>query len=257
MAVGAVDRRILHHAARGNPILDNMRNDYPLSLRLFVAMLCIATIPACRRTAPTTEPLPADLAAVEFSGASPLESARLLHALHEQRAYGKIAQWIVEEDRARLIRLLISLDEAIAANAALRRTAELAFSGPQQECWDLASMEHNLGIFSKKVSFINMTYRGEIGEVTLQQGNAVPLVHVEFVQRDGRWILKPEPTPEALPVALDELSQLLRNVEGEVARGMSLNAYADAFFYRVLPQMNRVVTAGETPRAAIARSAEE
>lgn len=177
--------------------------------------------------------------------------------LHEQREYGKIAQWIVEEDRARLIRLLIALDEAIAANAALRRTAELAYSGPQEECWDLASMENNLGIFSKKVSFINMTYRGEIGEVTLQQGGDVPLVHVEFVQRDGRWLLKPEETPDSLPTALDELSRVLRDVEGEAARGASINAYADAFFYRVVPQMHRVVTSGETPRSAIARSSDQ
>lgn len=181
----------------------------------------------------------------------------MLNALHEQREYGKIAQLIVEEDRARLIRVLIALDEAIAANAALRRTVELAFSGPQEESWDLAAMENNLGIFSKKVSFINVTYRGETGEVTLQQGGDVPLVHVEFVQRDGRWLLKPEGTPDALPTALDELSRILREVEGEVGRGASINAYADAFFYRVVPQMHRVVTSGEAPRAAVARSSDE
>lgn len=168
-----------------------------------------------------------------------------------------MAQWIVEEDRARLMRLVIALDEAIAANAALRRTAELTYFGPQEECWDLASMENNLGIFSRRVSFINMTYRGEVGEVTVQQGDAVPLIHVEFVQRDGRWLLQPEPTPEAVAAALDDLTRILREVEVEVARGASLNAYADAFFYRVVPQMHRVVTAGETPRPAMARSSEE
>ncbi|HKQ47701.1 MAG TPA: hypothetical protein VJZ71_06510 [Phycisphaerae bacterium] len=237
--------------------MDNMHGSQILSVRFAVAMLCISSFSACRRTAPASATHSSAWAAVASSGASPLETARLLHALHEQREYGKMAQWIVEEDRARLMRLVIALDEAIAANAALRRTAELTYFGPQEECWDLASMENNLGIFSRRVSFINMTYRGEVGEVTVQQGDAVPLIHVEFVQRDGRWLLQPEPTPEAVAAALDDLTRILREVEVEVARGASLNAYADAFFYRVVPQMHRVVTAGETPRPAMARSSEE
>jgi len=183
--------------------------------------------------------------------------ARPLHILHEQREYGKIAQRIVEENRARLMRLLIALDDTIDANIALRRTAESAFSGPQEECWDLAAMQNNLGIFSKDVKFISVAYRGEIAEVTLQQGDAVPLVHVEFVQEGGQWLLQPEPTPDALPEALQELSRILREVEREVAFGASVNAYADAFFYRVVPQMHRVMTTGETPRPAIARSSYE
>jgi hypothetical protein len=217
---------------------------------LAIGLTCFTSFAACRRAS-----LPSAADAVEANpGASPLETAKLLHALHKHREYGRIAQYIVEEDRARLMRLLIALDEAIAANAALRRTAELAFSGQQQECWDLAAMENNLGIFSKTVSFINLTFRGEIAEVTLQQGDAVPLVHVEFVQRGGWWLLKPEPTPDDLPAAVDELSRILRDVEREVAQGASLNGYADAFFYRVLPQLHRVVTVGEPPRPAIARS---
>lgn len=142
------------------------------------------------------------------------------------------------------LRLLIALDEAIAANADLRRTAEAAYSGPQGEYWDLASMANNIGVFSRDVSFINVTYRGDEAVVTLQQGDAVPLVHVDFVLKDGRWFYRPESAPEPLAGELNELARLIRTVEREVAHGASLNAYVDAFFYRVVPQMRRVAMAG-------------
>jgi hypothetical protein len=228
-----------------------MRKARYLSLSVAIAMFCFGSGASCRRDPPSSK------AYSTLSAESPLEVARALHNLHEQREYGKIAQRIVEEDRARLMRLLIALDDTIDANVTLRRTAESAFSGPQEECWDLAAMQNNLGIFSRDVKFISMAYRGEIGEVTLQQGSAVPLVHVEFVQEGGQWLLRPEPTPDTLPEALHELTRILREVEHDVACGTSINAYADAFFYRVVPQMHRVMTTVETPRPAVARSADE
>lgn len=177
-----------------------------------------------------------------------MEAARLLHELHESREYGKIAQLITEEHRALTLKLLIALDDAILANANLRRTAETAYFGPQSEYWDLASMENNLGVFSKKVAFISVAYRGNEAVVSLQQGECVPVVHVNFVLRNGEWLLSPDQTPEQLPAELNELARLIREVESEVARGVSLNVYVDAFFYRVVPQMKRIVIAGSEDR---------
>jgi hypothetical protein len=186
-----------------------------------------------------------------FSADTPLQAARLLHELHETREYGKMAELIVEQERASTLRALIALDDAIAANADLRRTAETAYSGPQQETWDIAAMENNLGVFSKVVSFISVSYRGEEAIVTLQESDQLPLVHIRFVPRDGRWLLLPEHLPETLPAELNALARLIREVEGEVARGASLNTYVDAFFHRVLPQMRRVVSTGHRPSPAL------
>lgn len=175
----------------------------------------------------------------------------MLHDLHESREYGKIAQLITEEHRALTLKLLIALDDAVAANANLRRTAETAYYGPQSEYWDLASMENNLGVFSRKIALISVAYRGDEAVVSLQQGDCVPVVHVTFVLRNGKWLLLPDPAPEQLPTELNELARLIREVESEVARGASLNAYADAFFYRVIPQMRRIALAGSENQPVI------
>ncbi len=234
-----------------------MGTNQHVSTLIFGVLCGVGFLSSCRDEKPSRPESTASYDAKEdrttspVSAASPLEAARLLHALHEQREYGKIAQLIVDERRASTLRVLIALDEAIAANADLRRTAETAYSGPQSEYWDLASMENNLGIFSKKVSFINVAYRGDEAVVTFQQGDFVPLVHEDFVQQDGLWRLRPDHTPEQLPASLNELARVIREVEGEVAKGASLNAYVDSFVYRVVPQMRRVATAGDTKSPAM------
>ena len=46
---------------------------------------------------------------------------------------------------------------------------------------------------------------------------------------------------------MKELARVLRDVGESVRRGAPCESYLDAFMYRVLPQMGRVVTAADGP----------
>jgi hypothetical protein len=173
---------------------------------------------------------------------SPADVVRLLQSLHQQRAYTEIAPWITEDRRPAAIQLLQAIDQVIDANEALQTAAEQRFSGPTGTTWSLSAMENNLGPFSARVRLINQLFRGDQATVTLQEGDNIPLVRAQFQLAGGVWRLRPDPTPARMTEELQELACILRDLHASVEAGASLAFYHDAFAYRVLPQMARVVT---------------
>jgi hypothetical protein len=149
---------------------------------------------------------------------------------------------VVPDRQAATIALMQAVDEVLAANQYLGRLAETRYCGPAAETWGLAAMENNLGVFSKDVTFISQTFKGERAFVTLQEAQHVPLVHAEFELHDGRWMYRPEAMPAALPRELKALAMILWDLCDQVNAGVNVIEFADEFASRVLPQARRIAT---------------
>ncbi len=175
---------------------------------------------------------------------SPAKTARLLHELYQRRDYDGIAPMIVQPARAQTIDLLQAIAEVLDADASLRGKAEEYYGVPYYATWSLASIANNLGVFSKRVKFINQKHRGAEASVTLQEADHVPLVHARFELHDNCWLLRPDETPPTLPADLRGLAASLREVERDVLSGVAFETYVQSFFDKAVPQMRRVVMSG-------------
>ncbi len=191
---------------------------------------------------------------IEAMPPSPAETVQTLRSLHLDRDYAGIAPWVIPERRDSFVRLIKAVDAVIDANARLKSAAESRFGGPMGEAWDLSSMENNLGPLSKDLVLLNQRFRGDSAEVTLQEGDHIPLVRATFHSRDGRWLYEPEIVPEAVTDELWRLACLVNEVEESVRGGATFEFYFDSFMQRILPQMARVATVQDEPETSIASS---
>lgn len=142
-----------------------------------------------------------------------------------------------------MVEFLMAVDRVIDGNAFLRQVAESRFGGPMSDAWDLTPIENNLGIFSAKIEVINQRFRGETAIVTFQEGDNVPLVRVRFDLTNEGWQLHPVVPPKAANVELEKLAGILADITGSIERGSDFEEYVNAFIYRMLPQMGRVLAA--------------
>jgi hypothetical protein len=203
-----------------------------------------ALIAGCRESAtPGRADAAVAPAVATVSEQSPADVVVQLQVLHRERDYARIAELVVEDCRAACVELLEAIDGVLDANAALRKTAEQRYRSPLTETWSLATMEDNIGPFSNRVRLIGQQFKGDTAAVTLQAGDNIPLIHAAFERVGGRWQYRPEPSPARLTAELRDLARTLRDVESAVDRGTPFESYLDAFYYRVLPQMVKVVTA--------------
>lgn len=201
-----------------------------------------AALMGCRDSdSPRSASVPARPAAVAVR--SPAQVAAELQRLFAARDYARLGELIIPERREATIELLRAVAEVIDANAAVQRAAEAAYGEAVIAwSWDLAAMQDNLGVFSARLKLISQRLKGDEAVVTLQEGEHIPLVHAEFVWRDGQWQHQPELTPRALVPELRELARVLREVGHEIRSGGPIEAYFDAFAERVFPRMARAVT---------------
>jgi hypothetical protein len=227
--------------------MTGMRTGQIAWLCIFAAATSAASAGCDRRSVPAeadaSDYLAESIPSTDPPTRSPAEVARLLQSLYQARAYAEIAPWITEDRRESAIKTLEAIGQVIDANAALQAIAEQRYSGPTGTTWNLSAMENNLGPFSKRVLLISQRFRGDQATVTLQEGDNIPLVHAQFELAGGVWRFRPDPTPTRMAEELEELARILWDLRASVEGGAPLEAYHDAFAYRVLPQMAKVVTA--------------
>lgn len=180
---------------------------------------------------------------------SPAEVITLLHDAHMERDYTTLAVLISKPNRDDMIALLRSIDAVLDGNARVQRAAALQYEGPYNSPWSLAFIENNLGVFSRDMKVLNQSFSGDEATVNVQEGDNVPIVRAKLVRADGRWQYVPEIPPKAMNRELDRLAALLKDIEGSVSRGLEMDSFVDAFFVRVLPQMERVATAKDVMKS--------
>ncbi len=205
---------------------------------------------ACKEEPPQAAPHAEEAMAVEVAvetkkttPQSPAEVAVLLGRYHSERDYARIAPLIAADRRDETMAFLQAVDRVLAASTRLRRAAESRFGSIPANAWNLSAMENNLGVFSAETQLINQRFRGNRAIVTMQEAENVPLVRAAFESSGGVWRLSPDPLTQSMLPELEELARVLSNLSDELEGGARFEAYVEAFFVRVLPQMARVVTA--------------
>lgn len=174
---------------------------------------------------------------------SPADVVLTLQRLHERRDYEGLAVFLEQDARVATVEFLKAVDEVIDAHARTEKLAEAAYGPLTAETWSVA-VEDNLGPFSKRVRLIGQQFLGDSAEVTLQEGDNVPVVHAKFVYDGQGWRYRPDRVRAGAPGELRRLAAILRDVGDAIEGGATYEHYCDAFVYRLLPQMDRVVTGG-------------
>jgi len=140
-----------------------------------------------------------------------------------------------------MLTFLMAVDDVIDANDALCALAESRYGVPSSRTWDLGVMRDNLGVFSASIELINERQRGATAEVTVQEADRVPLVHIHFERRDGRWLYAAEEPPRALAVRLNRLAAAIRDVSARIEQGDTYEEYVGAFFTKAMPQIREMM----------------
>lgn len=206
----------------------------------FLGCLWVLAVAACDRSAPaklSAEARPTPTAA------SPAEAVAGLQAAYQKRDYESIMNLVVPSRRVATVDFLSAVDEVLAANSRLRKTAESMYQGPVSETWSIGEIENNLGPFSARVKLIGQEMRGDGAVVTLQEGSHIPLFKANFVHDGNGWLYDAEPIPAAMIGELRRLATTLDEVAQKVRDGADIRYYMDIFFTKVAPQMCRVLTA--------------
>lgn len=204
-----------------------------------------------RATSPTVStPVARPLSGDPTVTQSPLEAARQMQALHAERAYDRLAARITPDRSQAIVDYLSAVDEVLAADAALHEVVLRVHRVSLPESWNLRVIADNLGLFSTHVKWIGETVDGDRATVTLQEGDHVPLVRAQFERAGGRWLHTPDPPVPATVVELRRLSGVVRDVSRSVEQGASFEELADAFTFRILPQIVRAIQAESEPAAS-------
>lgn len=183
---------------------------------------------------------------------TPGEVASLLHSLHQERSYSRIAKLVVADRREATIAALLATDGVLDANEVLHRAAGRRFHGALPGHWNLAVLGNNLGPFSADVRIISERIDDDEAIVTLQEGGNLPLFRAGFVLVAGEWLYQSELTPAWRVRELNRLARILRDVRQAINDGAPYRSINDAFVYRVLPQIVRIDHTSDTVMPVVA-----
>lgn len=256
-------KSIFSRADKGGPDKQRMLSKC-VTGQWLVAIAAVLVFSGCSENSPTKGGANGRLDGSRFSAQllparTPSDVANLLQSHHAKRSYSEIAKLVVREKRDATIAALLAIDDVLAANEMLHRTAGARFNGALPGYWNLAVMENNLGPFSTDVNIINERIRNDTAMVTLQEGDNLPLFRAEFELVDGEWLYRPESMPVGRISELKRLARILRDVRESIFEGAAFGSLTDAYRYRVLPQIARIERGAEAgvPVAAAVEEPDE
>jgi hypothetical protein len=141
-----------------------------------------------------------------------LDTFHQLRAWHEQSAYGAMRPYIDSRHREDVIDLLVAVDELMGANAAALRAIRDACPDISTERFDMSPLVENLELFSRDVELVEHERRGDAAIVTVQISGRVPLVHLQFVNRDGFWLYRSEQGDPGVVPLVREITRSLEQI---------------------------------------------
>ena len=107
-----------------------------------------------------------------------------------------------------VIDLLIVVDELLAANAGARQAIQEACPQINPALFDMSALQNEyLDLFSRDMEVVRLDESDGKGTVTVQVGNRLPLAHLRFQKRQGRWIYVPGETSPELVGRLREIAR--------------------------------------------------
>lgn len=215
-----------------------------------VARKAPAAVPA--PAAQPASPSPAAASQRQAPPQSPVTCALSLGKYHVRRDYARLAPLIHADHREATLAFLVAVDGVLDANARLRRAAIDRFGRVMADAWDLSAIENNLGVFSADTRVIGQRFRGDEAEVTLQEGEQIPLVRARFVRTDGEWQFVPDAAPPDIQADLTRLGEALSALAARVEGGADYMEYVDAFPERIAPLIAAVAKSNPPDKTASA-----
>ncbi len=183
-------------------------------------------------------------------GITPSVGARLLGEYHRRRDYDRLSALIHEDHRAATLSFLRAVDAVIDANARMREVAIARFGRVLADSWNLSAIENNLGVFSADTQILTQRFRGDEAEVTLQEGEQVPLVRARFLRVGGDWKFVPDAVSADIEPTLLRLGGELRGIASRLNAGADYIEYLKAFPERIAPLIDCVAPSEETIQSA-------
>jgi hypothetical protein len=174
---------------------------------------------------------------------SPVETARQISKLHNERKYVEMAKYLNDGVATETVAFLRAVDRVIDAHERLQSAANDRFGSRVYHAWNIASLENNLGIFSRDVRVLGQTFQGDSAIVTLQAGETVPLVRAEFTRDGGEWRLKTGMQGEPLIPSLESLATRIDDVTVRLRNGLTPFEYYDAVAQELMPQLISIAQA--------------
>lgn len=221
------------------------------SLCAIVAGLLIAATGCDRSTTPTQAS-----AQTASSAMSPVETARYVQKLRWDRDYAALEAMMTESGQDATIRLLKSVDVLLDAHDRLQDAARGRYGDQIHRAWNLSAMRNNLGVFSRDITVINQTMKGDSAFVTLQESDRVPLVRAEFKRIDGIWKLAPPFHDTSICGSLEQFATRIDGIAQRVRSGLSPEDYFDAVTHELLPAMAQIAYAKSLETRRLAESAQ-
>jgi len=163
-----------------------------------LAAACILawlSLSGCERGATSSEP---PVSSCVDEPTSLHETFDCLREWYARGSYTAMRPYIDPTCRDDVIDLLIAVDELLAANAGALGAIREACPRIDLTLFDMSALQNEyLDLFSRDVRVIRLAESDGRGTVTVQIGPRLPLAHLRFQQRQGRWIYVPgETAPE-------------------------------------------------------------
>jgi hypothetical protein len=172
---------------------------------------------------------------------SPLDVARALRSLHQQRRYLPLARLVVPEQRTLLVDTLMALDRLFEANERAKR-AVISMHGEMVATeFDLGGLADEIGLFSRYVELSGERLDGDRATVLAQVSGRIPLDEFRFVRRDGRWLYSPQAPIPSLPRIVRELAAGIEMFAAQLERGgLSVEQIRSEFYHRVFRRVREI-----------------
>ena len=193
---------------------------------------------ACDRQA--TSPRAASSASVA-APAGLVETYEQLRGDHARGAYQSMRPYIDPQHREDVIDLLVAVDELLAANTGAQEAIRRACPTVAAERFDLSMVADNLELFSRDARLIRAEEQGDRGTVTVQIADRVPLVHLRFERRQGRWIYLPGQWDAPIIPTVREVAGALNRIAVVVSSGPRAPEDIESEYrFRIGPKLRQV-----------------
>jgi len=172
---------------------------------------------------------------------TPIDVAKKLRSLHQQRRYIVLEKWVVAEQRTLLVDTLMALDRLFEANERAKQILASRHGEMVAAEFDLGGLYDHIGLFSRFVDFKGGRSDGDRATVLAQVSSRIPFEEYHFVRREGRWVYAPQAPLPSLPQLIRDLAAGLEMFAGQLERGaLSVEQVRSEFHHRVFRRMREI-----------------
>ena len=201
----------------------------------------------CRPAAPPTKvsadqgTAPAPLPAVADPYEGPLDTLRRVRHYRLGGRVSAIAPHLVPEQRDAVIEHILSVDELTAAGESLKVRVDRVLGAGSADAFDRTAVANALGPFSRDVECVSEVIKGDTAVVRIRVAGRLPLVDVNLIRGDKRWLIQTDPPVPGVSAELRKLARAIERVAYEAEdRQLSAEQIEKELALRQRPILERI-----------------